>query len=333
MKAPEFKKTPENLSIVQIVERFRTDEAAREHLESIRWENGIVCPHCQCGDASKFSGIKANPEAKVRAGLRYCAECKKQFTVTVGTIFEDSHIPLRKWLIAWYMICTSKKGISSLQMQRMLELGSYRTALFMTHRIRHALRDPVFTEKLIGTVEVDECYFGPKTHGKGFRRGSKSAVVALVERETGTRRSVVVHEKITGQNLQQAVRDHVAAGSTINTDEHHGYKGLAGEYKHKIVTHGSKGKGKKREFHRVEANGEVVSTNFAESSFSLLRRGVVGTFHSISRKHLPLYVAEFDFRFNNRKASDGERTVEALRKAEGKRLTYKQPSADSRKPA
>src|SRR6202453_1553373 len=133
-----------DITLVQLVDRFATDEIARRHLESIRWQNGIVCPKCGCTGQRKFSTIAANPAKKVRAGLRWCAECKSQFTVTIGTIFEDSHIPLRKWLIAFYMICSSKKGISSLQLQRNLNLGSYRTALFMAHRIRHALKSEVF---------------------------------------------------------------------------------------------------------------------------------------------------------------------------------------------
>src|SRR5580704_9999179 len=131
----------EDMTLIQIMDRFATDESAREHLEGIRWPKGvIVCPHCKCNDQSKFSSIKANRVSKVRAGLRYCSACGQQFTVTIGTIFEDSHIPLRKWLMAWYLICSSKKGISSLQLQRLLELGSYRSALFMAHRIRHAIK-------------------------------------------------------------------------------------------------------------------------------------------------------------------------------------------------
>ena len=116
-----------------------TDEKARQYLEQIRWPNGVVCPHCKNAEPKRIWEIKENRDKKIRAGLYHCAECNKHFTVTVGTIFEDSHIPLRKWLVAWYLLCSSKKGISSLQIQRMLGLGSYRTALFMMHRIRYAL--------------------------------------------------------------------------------------------------------------------------------------------------------------------------------------------------
>lgn len=157
---------------------------------------------------------------------------------------------------------------------------------------------------------------------KGFRKDSKSAVVALVERESGKRRSVILKDRITATDLRQAVHDNVEAGSTINTDEHPGYVRLRENFTHKFVRHGQRSK--EREFHRVEPNGEVVSTNLAESSFSLLRRGVIGTFHSLSRKYLPLYVSEFDFRFNHRKISDGERFVSAIQRAKGKRVTLKQ---------
>src|SRR2546421_12555710 len=155
--------TPDDLTLDEIQSRFGTDEKARQYLEEIRWPNGVVCPHCKNAEQERIWAIKASSTAKIRAGLRQCAACKKQFTVTVGTIFEDSHIPLRKWLVAWYLLCSSKKGISALQIQRMLGLGSYRSAWFMMHRIRYALADQAFSGKLGsggGTVEVDETYVG-----------------------------------------------------------------------------------------------------------------------------------------------------------------------------
>lgn len=150
----KLKSALKDVTLVQLIDRFANDDIARAHLESIRWQDGIVCPKCGCTAQRQFSTIAANPAKKVRAGLRHCAECKRQFTVTVGTIFEATHIPLRKWLIAWYLVCSSKKGVSSLYLQRALELGSYRTALFMAHRIRYALKDDVFATKLTGTVSV-----------------------------------------------------------------------------------------------------------------------------------------------------------------------------------
>src|SRR5947207_9063785 len=178
--------TPEHLTLDEIQSRFGTDETARQYLEEIRWPNGVVCPHCKNADQKRIWEIKENPAKKIRSGLYHCAECDKQFTVTVGTIFEDSHIPLRKWLVAWYLLCSSKKGISSLQIQRMLGLGSYRTALFMMHRIRYALSSPEFTKQLSGTVEVDETYIGGKAIGSGkpgrALNSNKTCVVSLVER-------------------------------------------------------------------------------------------------------------------------------------------------------
>ncbi len=311
----EMLPTPKDLTLDEINQRFADDDTARQYIETILWPNGPVCPHCKNNDQSKIWKIKANPEKKIRAGLHRCAPCNKEFTCTVGTIFEDSHIPLRKWLIAWYMICSSKKGISSLQLQRILDLGSYRTALFMTHRIRHALRDPVFRGKLSGTVEVDETYIGGKQKyvGRGSRTG-KVPVVSLLERSGRVRSQVVSH--VTGKNLKAVVYKNVKAGSEVHTDEHPGYRVIRADYSHHTVKHAM------AEYARREKD-RLVTTNGVEGFFSLLKRGVVGTFHHVSEQHLHLYLAEFDHRHNFRFETDGKRTVEALKKATGKRLTYK----------
>jgi transposase-like protein len=318
MKAKSMLPTPADLTLDEIQSRFGTDDSARQYLEEIRWPNGVVCPHCENADQKRIWEIKENPEKKIRAGLYHCAECKKQFTVTVGTIFEDSHIPLRKWLVAWYLLCSSKKGISSLQIQRMLGLGSYRTALFMMHRIRYALAHPAFTGMLKGVVEVDETYVGGKAIGSGkvgrSVSGNKTCVLSLVERG-GNSRSFVL-DRITGQTLKSAIMEHVQDGSTVVTDDYFGYRGIPKIFTHKSVKHSVK------EYTRREKDLNV-HTNTVESKFSLLKRGIIGTFHQVSKKHLPLYLAEFDHRFNERKVSDGERTVSALKMAEGKRLTLK----------
>ncbi len=303
-----------DLTLIQIIDKFPTDDTAREHLESIRWEKGIVCPKCQCSDQSCFSTIAANPKKKVRAGLRYCSNCKSQFTVTIGTIFEDSHIPLRKWLIAWYLICSSKKGISSLQLQRLLELGSYRSALFMAHRIRYALQDSIFTDKLSGTVEADETFIGGKGKGQGSK-SNKTPVVSMVERGGNVRSQVM--QSVNGTNLKKAIRDNVLICSEVHTDANHGYRGLEPKYEHHSVKHCA------GEFSRHEGP-KHITTSSVESFFSLLKRGVIGTFHHVSARHLPLYLAEFDHRHNCRKMTDGERTDNGLKKAEGKRLMYRQ---------
>src|SRR5712691_1431355 len=310
MKTKSMLPTPEDLTLDEIQLRFGTDEAARAYLEEIRWPDGVVCPHCKNADQSRIWEIKASPTARIRAGLRQCAQCKKQFTCTVGTIFEDSHIPLRKWLVAWYLLCSSKKGISSHQIMRMLGIGSYRTALFMMHRIRFALQHPVFTEKMMGTVEIDETYIGGKAQPSSQKWKNKAAVVALVERGDNIRSQVV--ERVTAENLQRIVRDNVVVCSPVYTDDSMAYVRLAPKFDHQSVKHSQ------REY--VRGN---VHTNTVESAFSLLKRGITGTFHQVSKKHLPLYLAEFDHRYNHRKVTDGERTVSALKMAEGKRLTLK----------
>src|SRR5271156_6197887 len=191
-----------DLTLIQIILRFDTDEKARKHLEAVLWKGGVVCPHCQCKDQAKIAERTANPEKKIRAGLRFCSACQSQFTVTVNTVFEDSKIPLRKWLIAWYMICSSKKGISSLQLQRILELGSYRTALFMAHRVRHALKDDSFSDKLSGTVEADECHVPVGANEPDAKRATKHArVFSMVERGGNGRVRSQVMNTVSGANL------------------------------------------------------------------------------------------------------------------------------------
>ena len=311
--------TPDNLTLDEIGQRFNTDEAAREYLEAIRWPHGVVCPHCKNADAKRIWKIQPNEKKKVRAGLYQCAECNKQFTVTVGTIFEDSHIPLRKWLVAWYLVASSKKGISSLQIQRILDLGSYRTALFMTHRIRHTLKEPSIMEKLTGTVEVDETYVGGKMKrkvGGKWLPDNKVPVVSVLQRGGKVRSQVL--RKVTGKNLRAIINKNVAAGSDVNTDDHYGYRRMSARFNHYAVKH-MWGQYVKRK------GDKLITTNGVEGFFSLLKRGVVGTFHHVSEQHLPLYLAEFDHRHNCREMTDGERTVDGLKRIEGKRLMYRAP--------
>ena len=198
----------------------------------------------------------------------------------------------------------------------MLGLGSYRTALFMMHRIRYALSQPAFTKQLSGVVEMDETYIGGKISGKGTGGSTpnKTCVVSLVERG-GNARSMVM-DRVTARNLHSAIREHVEVGSTVCTDEFLAYRNMPKIFTHKAVKHSAK------EYVRKEGEFKV-HTNTAESKFSLLKRGIIGTFHQVSKKHLPLYLAEFDHRFNNRQITDGERTFAALKTAEGKRLTLK----------
>lgn len=319
--------TPDDLSLPEIMARFPDEESAIAYFETIRWGGSPVCPHC--GNAESGTHWRISGQ---RAGLWQCAPCKKQFRVTVGTIFEASHIPLNKWLIAWYIIAGAKKGISALQMQRHLGLGSYRSAWFLCHRIREAMSEPVFDKPLDGVVEVDETYVGGKRKREKDENGNftttgwenKTAVVSLVERD-GTKRSFVP-ERVTAKTLHKTIKENVWPGAKVVTDESRLYPNLGKQVaRHYTVNHSEE------EYARKEEDGFVAHTNTVESSFSLLKRGVMGSFHSVSAKHLPRYMAEFDFRWNNRKTTDGERTVRGLKKCAGKRLTYK-PLVAKKKP-
>jgi transposase-like protein len=289
-----------------------TEQEARSHLESLLWPNGPVCAHCGATNVYRMRGLT------VRAGLHRCRSCKKTFTVTVGTIFEDSHIPLSKWIKAFHLMCSSKKGISALQLQRNLGLGSYRTAWFMCHRVRLAMKAEPMAGMLKGTVEVDEAYIGGKPRkGTGLhKRGrgtSKAPVVVLVERG-GKAHSQPV-ENVDGFNLKRVIREMVDKSATICTDELGVYNRIGEHFAggHHIVNHG------RGEFVRGSA-----STNTAESYFAILKRGIMGTFHRISKRHLHRYCDEFAFRWNIRELPDSERREIALGQTVGKRLVYKE---------
>ncbi len=292
-------------------EQFHNEDKAREYLERMRWSNGIVCPHC--GSLEAYC-LQAKPESKtpVRKGVYKCKACRKQFTVTVGTIFEDSHIPLHKWLLAIYLLCSSKKGMSAHQLHRSLGI-TYKSAWFMAHRIRYAMTQPPLVDKLRGIVEADETYIGGKAHGKRGRGAeNKIPVFALVERN-GRVRSFKT-DRVTAKNLREKIRENVDKSSTIMTDEFLAYKGLGREFKHFTVNHGI---------------GEYVNgdahTNTAEGFFSILKRGINGVYHHVSEQHLDRYLAEFGFRYDHRKVEDAVRATVALKQTNGKRLMFKEP--------
>lgn len=306
------------------------ENAAREFIESLLWPNGPVCPHCNSTDAYRMMKL-ATSEKPGRPGLCRCRSCKKQFTVMVGTIFSDSHIPLGKWIMAFYLMNASKKSMSAHQLHR--ELGiTYKAAWFMCHRIRYAMWQEPLASLLGaggGTVQVDETYVGGKPRDKADRKpgrpgrdSNKTPVVALVETGGNVRTRVVAD--VTGATLKAAIRETVDKSATIMTDEWKSYIGIGAEFAggHKTVKH--------KEKQYVAEDGS--NSNTAESFFALLKRGVYGTYHRISKKHLPKYAAEYEHRWNGRKGSDGDRMGAAIKQATGKRLTYKPLTAEAEKP-
>jgi len=306
-----------------------TDETkAREHLEGIRWANGVYCPHCGgYDDIRKLGGAAADK------GLWHCKPCRKKFTVTVGTVFERSHIPLTKWLAAFHLMSASKKGISAHQGHRMLGL-TYKTAWFMWHRIREAMKLGGLNVPPLGgpgkVVEVDETYYGnkpeaerprvkrdgkPASKNAHFGVSQKRAIISLVERGGPVRSFHVPAAHL--ENVVKIVRENVARESRLHTDESRLYRNVGKEFAaHETVVHGEK----------EYARGDVT-TNTVEGYFSVFKRGMRGTYQHCDERHLHRYVAEFDFRYNNRASlgvNDNERAREALRGITGKRLTYKQ---------
>lgn len=297
------------ITLSSLAAEYSDEDSARTYLEGIRWPQGAVCPHCQSKAhyALKPAQDATKGKRKARSGLYKCKDCRKQFTVTVGTIFADSKIPLHKWLLAFFLLSSSKKAMSAHQIHRSLGV-SYKTAWFMCHRIRHAVKPNQTVEKLKGNVEVDEGHFGVKNQ-------PKMQVVALIERGGQVRTKVV--PRISNRNIGQFLRDNVAKGSILHTDANPTYKSVhLPAIRHDAVNHTGK------EFIRERADGSKVHVNHCESFFSLFKRGVVGAFHHISQAHLPRYADEFAFRWNTRRLLDGERFEIALGMAEGKRLKY-----------
>jgi len=309
----------------QIAKHFSDEDKARELLEKMRWKDGVKCPHCENIGAYKIEA-KSTKGRKARKGLWKCKSCKEQFTVTVGTIFESSRIALNKWLLAIHLICSSKKGMSAHQLHRMLGI-TYKSAWFMAHRIRFAMtQEPLFS-KLSGTVEVDETYIGGKSKNmhkadrekkiQGRGPVGKMAVVTLVERDGRVKSQHM--ESVTGENLKKALIEYIEERACIMTDESPSYFGVNQHFaEHNAVNH------KKGEYVRGKAH-----VNTCESIHALLKRGIIGTFHHVSKQHLHRYLTEFDFRFNQRKVSDGERTMEAIKGFEGKRLKYRDSSENA----
>jgi transposase-like protein len=302
------------MSSVLNAPHFHNEAAAYEYVEALLWPTGPVCPHCSNCEAAKIGRLNGK---STRIGLRKCYACRKPFTVKMGTIFEDSHAPLRFWLQAIYLMCSSKKGISTRQLQRTLGVGM-KTAWFMGHRIRHAMAPanagPIGGEGV--TVEADETYLtkSPKTRkpaGQAPHAKPAPQVFSLVERG-GNIRSMYLDDK----NIRGALDEHLDMRSRLVTDGHTTYKTVMPDAsQHESVDHS------KYEFVRGD-----VHTNTLEGFFSIFKRGLVGVYQHMDKKHLDRYLAEFDFRQNTRAKlgiNDAQRAGIAVAGARGKRLTYK----------
>jgi len=314
------------MNLTDLAENFSDEDKARDFLEKQRWPEGPICPHC--GLLGNAYRLKPTGESKthVRKGVWKCGGCRKEFTVTVGTIFENSHIPLHKWLMAYHLLCSSKKGISAHQLHRMLGI-TYKSAWFMAHRIRHSMTQEPLAKLLAGTVEIDETYIGgklrvgPHVQKLGERQkdrpqasSNKAAVVSLVERGGSVRSRHVEH--VTAKNLKPIIKQVLAEDAHVMTDSGTALEGALMGRKHDQVNHTAE------EYVRYR-DGVCITTNHVESFFAILKRGVNGVYHHLSKKHLHRYLSEFDFRYNARHVTDGERSALALKGCAGKRLMYR----------
>jgi transposase-like protein len=308
-----------NLGKTDIIEEMPlacSDElAAVEFFERKMWNGTPRCPHCQATSVYQMKDAKTGQRNK--AYLWRCHDCKKQFTVRIGTVLEESRIPLRHWAYAFWRMASSKKGVAALEIARHCQI-SYPSALFLLQRVRFAMTpERGKSPKLKGIVEADETYVGGKPRrGTGLHtvgRGTKKTpVFGMVQRGGNIHRRVVA--SVSGKTLKDAIRECVDKSATIMTDEFWAYRGIGKDFDggHQRIRHGV-----------GEYSRGGVSTNTAESSFALLKRGLTGIYHAVSKKHLHRYVKEFDFRWNTRNLNDGERTVAAVQGAQGKRLDYK----------
>jgi transposase-like protein len=290
---------------------FHNEKLAEAHMETGRWSDGVTCPHCGSVNVHRMGG-------KTQAGMFLCNDCRDKFTVRTGTVFERSHIPLHKWLMATHIMAASKKSVSALQLQRMLGLGSYRTAWFMCHRIRESMK-PAKVGPLGGkgrVVESDETVIGGKAKNRAYakKKPKKNIVVTLVERDGDSHSFRVANVK--ADTLHATIGRLVDRKSNFVTDEHPSYQAFGFAFAtHTTVNHAA----------NEYVWADYAHVNNAEARFSLMKRAITGAHHSISEAHLPRYLTEWDFKWNTRKLKDGERAALALKGAEGKRLTYRQP--------
>jgi transposase-like protein len=308
--------------------QFHSEPEAFKFLESVVWANGTVCPHCGVVDGRVYdlSGVrgkpsKKSPEGAIRHGLKKCGECRQQFTAKVGTVFEHARMPLHLMLQAVHLMISSKKGISAHQLSRILEV-QYKSAWFLAHRIREAMRSgeldvPYGSDG--GAVEVDETYFGLKHGAKKARAGQahKMGVLALVDRDTGTMRTFTF-DRFRAEQVHPIVRANISREARLMTDEARMYSKLGKEFsEHGTTLHGAK--------QYVDYQDRTIHTNTVEGAFSIFKRGMKGVYQHCGEQHLHRYLAEFEFRYNNRVANgcdDRQRARNALAGIVGKRLTY-----------
>ena len=308
----------DELNLISLAQKYPTPSKALRLFESLRWTNGKpICPHCKF---DKCYTLKSKPDSKVKikAGTYCCAACHKKFTATVGTVFESSHVPISKWLMAIFILCSSKKSISAMQLSRMLKT-TYKTAWFMAHRVRHAMAtDLKAAEPLANTVEADETYYGA-TYDSIRKPLDKTIIALIVERDGQARTRIIPY--VTANNVGKFLAEAVSKDAIVNTDEHASYKlALKGQARHQRVNHS------RYEYARHNPDGTVSHVNTCESFFSLLKRGLYGSQHCVSRQHLPKYVTEYEYRWNTRKQTDGERMAKFVPMIDGKRLFFRQPA-------
>ncbi len=295
-------------SLIQMMEAIPDEQAAIDHFTAIRWKNGAFCPHCGATRVYHFSNGRSHK----------CGECRRRFSIRVGTIFEDSKLPLRKWLLAIWLITSHKKGIASTQLAKDIGI-TQKSAWFVTQRLREAIRTQSFNRTLKGDVEADETFVGGKEKNKhawqrtGGKQGGKGkiAVLGVLERDGELRTTITPN--MGAKAVQAVIREHVETGANMLTDEHGSFVGLARDYTHLRVNHSA---GEYVRHYCVHSNG-------IESVWALFKRQIIGTHHSLSPKHLSRYLGEMTWRFNLREMDEGERVNALLAQTSG-RLTYKE---------
>ena len=312
-----MKMNPKSELLTALRKATVNESQAVAFIEQQRWGNEAACP--RCGDTNVYQMKDAKTGERNKDYRWRCRGCKEMFTVRTGTTFEESRLPLRVWVYCFWKACSSKKGISALQLSREMEI-THKSALFVLRRIRHGVGTEINAPKLQGTVEIDECYVGGKPRNRSSNnprgRGTKRApVLGMVQRGGDVRFRMM--DRLTVNRLREVIAENTDLSCRIITDEYPNYRsiGKAFEGGHEFVRHVAG---------QYVKPGTDIHSNSIEGVFSLLKRGVYGTFHSVSKKHLPNYLNEFEFRFNTRKQDDGERVTAAIKASDGKRLMYRE---------